>query len=258
MQPFRIRANKEILFDTFMFPEGESMIVDETVMSDSLHLAHSVYTLPVVDWIAKGLVTVEPCDIETHVYNDVGIPCLEPMFRYIVDNGIKCEVGAEIGVFMGENAMRILNDMPIAKLYLIDPYHENTTFQPWNTEYFEKVKSETIERLRPYTDRIEWIFLRSDEAYKLIGEPLDFVYHDSAHTIDIVLPECINFRPLVKPNGVQGGHDYGSFFCIKNDEKIHDRGVIFAVSSFLEQYPRTLYWSNHHAVWWTRKGEGER
>jgi hypothetical protein len=260
IKPFRIRAKREIIFDAFMFPEGESIIVDETVMKGAIHLADRIYNLPVDKWIGEGLVSVETCDIKTHVYNNCGIPYLEPMFQYMRENGLSYKVGAEIGVFNGENAVRILNALPIAKLYLIDPYHENTTFQPWNIEYFAKVKEETIKRLVPYNDRIEWIFRRSDEAYRMIGEPLDFAYHDSAHTIEIVFAECMNFRSLIKAGGIQGGHDYGSFYYMRGETKQweHDRGVIFAVSKFLELYPRDLYWSNLHANWWTIKSEEEQ
>jgi predicted O-methyltransferase YrrM len=150
----------------------------------------------------------------------------------------------EIGVEQGINAFNILQELPIKKIILIDPYTPYVQeSQKFDTEECFMIAKEKLSRFQQVT------FLRktSDEAVRDIHEQLDFVYIDGNHSYENVHRDIINYFPLIKHNGVIGGHDYFPLLF---------KGVVKAVNEFADEYGRL----NFHVVypdWWIIK-EGER
>jgi len=143
----------------------------------------------------------------------------------------------EIGVAKADNSLSILQELPIKKLLLIDPYIayvENGRLTSCE-DNFEMAMA----RLSRYK-QAQLIRKTSEEAAKDIDEPLDFVYIDGNHSYSFVMADILNYYPLLRKGGVIGGHDYTPF---------HDLGVVRAVDEFVEQQ-ETL---NFYAVfpdWW--------
>ena len=97
--------------------------------------------------------------------------------------------GAEIGVEHGRNALSILQTLRMRKLYLIDI-----------------IQTEEAKPIH-YFGNVEWLIMKSEEAYKRIHESLDFCYIDGNHTYLYAKKDLESYWPLVKSGGVIGGHD---------------------------------------------------
>lgn len=106
-------------------------------------------------------------------------------------------VGAEIGVAKGENALSMLQELNISRLYLIDPYFE--VVADYNA---------AVHKLDRYAEKTKFIKLTSDQAVNMIPEKLDFAYIDGDHSYEFVRKDIMHYQRLLKPNGVIGGHDY--------------------------------------------------
>ena len=110
-------------------------------------------------------------------------------------------VGAEVGVYRGENAFHLLDIFPGLKLHCIDnrkltnpEKHLARAFEDW-----ERNK-------RPYMDRIIEHTVDSDKA-DLPAESLDYVFIDADHRTDAVVKDIKHYLPLVKKGGFIAGHD---------------------------------------------------
>lgn len=139
------------------------------------------------------------------------ILCLRQMIHFLkMVFSTKPVVGAEVGVYAGQNALSILQTLNIEKLYLIDPYipYEGYNEPKNNVSELNKAREIAMLRLLNYSDVIEWLFMRSDEAATKIQDSLDFVYIDANHAYDYVKRDIYDYYRLVKPYGYIGGHDY--------------------------------------------------
>lgn len=115
--------------------------------------------------------------------------------------------GAEIGVFEGDNALSILQTLPMKRLYLIDPYFTHYVEDTHSRRIGLKAYDVAKQKLKKFS-QIKWIIKTSDEACKDIQEPLDFLYIDGNHTYEYVKRDITNYYPLIKSGGIIGGHDY--------------------------------------------------
>jgi len=117
-------------------------------------------------------------------------------------------VGAEVGVYEGENAADILQNIPrVKKLYLFDPYTgDYWLFNPNYAATVPPAKEKAVRLLRPFEKRIKWIFENFKAA--LVPEKLDFVYIDGCHHYDCVTYDITEAEKVTRPDGVIGGHDY--------------------------------------------------
>ena len=121
---------------------------------------------------------------------------LRPMMEGIKrSNKWNC-IGVEIGVDQGRHASKILENIFIKTLYLIDPY-----------EYCPSRKKDAKYLLEKYKN-IKWIEKYSDKATDDIPDHLDFIYIDGDHSYNAVYQDCENWYPKVKIGGIIGGHDY--------------------------------------------------
>ena len=107
-----------------------------------------------------------------------------PALRTLV--GRRKVVGCEIGVGEGINALQILRELDVKKLYLIDPY-DRYKDSPKQSEVMitpANGKEElSKKKLEEYSDKIVWIKELSSLAHtQLQFEELDFLYIDGNHS----------------------------------------------------------------------------
>lgn len=114
-----------------------------------------------------------------------------PMTVYLKSLNRNRLVGAEIGVASGVNAESLLRELPMEKLFLIDPHIENAR-----------------QRLHSYMQAQFIGKYSADAALSFQRESLDFVYIDGSHEYKCVKEDIQLYFPLVKAGGVLGGHDY--------------------------------------------------
>ncbi|MEM3578604.1 MAG: class I SAM-dependent methyltransferase [Candidatus Bathyarchaeia archaeon] len=128
-----------------------------------------------------------------------------PMTLFLKEYAKSELVGAEIGVASGDNAMNLLQMLPIKKLYLIDPY------LPYVEEDrildFTGARKIAKKRLLKYP-QVKFIEETSEKASKELTDELDFVYIDGNHSYEFVKKDIKLYSSFVKPGGVIGGHDF--------------------------------------------------
>jgi predicted O-methyltransferase YrrM len=146
----------------------------------------------------------------------------------------------EIGVAKADNSLSILQELPIKKLILIDPY--GTCVENGRLTNFEGDFETAMARLSSYK-QAQFIRKTSEEAAKDIDEPLDFVYIDGNHSYEYVKQDIANYYPLVKQGGIIGGHDYFPY---------PRTGVCQAVNEFVQQRGRIEFYAVF-PDWWIIK-----
>ena len=160
-------------------------------------------------------------------------------------------IGAEIGVCGGEHALSLLRTLLPAKLYCIDPYDLYDTYTEGKNHYgidqasLGKTRECASNLLAEYAERITWIRKLSADATADIEEPLDFVYIDGNHAEDFVRSDIEKYWPLIKADGILGGHDFYNGFQSEHD------GVISAVVDFASK--RNLTLKVELPDWWIAK-----
>jgi SAM-dependent methyltransferase len=148
-----------------------------------------------------------------HSVSDFVKPEVRPSTLFVKDrfghygdswNGLSV---VEIGVDLGFNALSMLNNLNIRKLYLIDPYISymdgNYIFDK-NSDHFRKAR----ERLKNFEDKTVFICKYSDDAFLDVPDGLDFVYIDGNHGEDFVGRDIRNYYGKLRVGGVLGGHDF--------------------------------------------------
>ena len=154
-------------------------------------------------------------------------------------------VGAEIGVYDGEHARTMLQNLDIKKLYLIDPYKDNVAgFK--DAPIIEHIKRFAYLELKDFNDKIVFIEKPSEEAINDIKEELDFVYIDGNHHYDYVKKDIELYAKKLQPDGLMAGHDY------ENEEvtrAVHEfakaNGLVIATAKDIED--------DRTNEWWYRK-----
>ena len=145
--------------------------------------------------------------------------------------------GAEIGVAYGDNAVSILELLPMRKLFLIDPY---VPYMENNRLVTHEEEEQQAKKKLSHYPQVTWLRKTSDQARRDINETLDFVYIDGNHSYEYTKKDIANYYPLIRSGGVIGGHDYKAFF---------HPGIEKAVDEFAAERGRLKL----HAVfpdWW--------
>jgi len=142
---------------------------------------------------------------------------LRPTFRYIKEHNNNVDggglVGVEVGVQNGVNALSVLQNLPIKKLYLVDPYVVYDGYDEWNCSEFwshqdiDEIFLDAGKRLMVFNDKIEFVKEFSVEASKILPDDLDFVYIDGNHMYRFVKEDMMCWYPKIRVGGVLGGHD---------------------------------------------------
>jgi hypothetical protein len=164
---------------------------------------------------------------------------MNPMTRYIKENYKATDlIGVEIGVANGINAFTMLKNLPIKKLYLVDPYEPWLDTDSGEMQFVAEHEKICYRRLSPFKDKTVFIKKYSDAAVNDIQEYVDFVYIDGDHDYDFVKKDINSYYPKVKQGGILGGHDFwGSY-----------KGVVLAVLDFVKENNLELH--TNECDWW--------
>lgn len=182
---------------------------------------------------------------------DFSVTQISPMISHLNRSGKQDLVGVEIGVQAGWNALDILRNLPIKKLYLIDPYLDYPDYHEYgnskeNQKILDWCKKNCKRILRKYKDKIMFINLFSEEAAKIFKDgELDFVYIDGNHSYKYVKKDIKLYYPKVKIGGVIGGDDYSNY----PTSEIMNFGVVRAVNEFFKG--KKFYFMQ--TDWWYEK-----
>ena len=157
-------------------------------------------------------------------------------------------IGVEIGTYRGHNAKRIIKNMDIKRLYLIDPYTSYEEEDMWVNRMCPLDKAERYARkkLKRYKNLI-FIKKKSEDAVKDIPDNLDFVYIDGNHSYKKVKKDIELYYPKLKEGCIMGGHDF---------ESHETEGVKNAVIDFITKNNLQLF--VRRPDWWIKKGEKRR
>lgn len=164
------------------------------------------------------------------------------MMSYVAKNLGGKLVGAEIGVAEGYHAFKYLSTTKcIYFVYLVDPYLPYE--MDGDVKDFSKYAKDAKERLSPFRNKIDFVYLSSEKAAKELPDNLDFVYIDANHSYESTKNDIMYWYPKVRAGGVLGGHDFSPHFP----------GVAKAVLEFIERNKLKLQGSG--CDWWIVKRE---
>lgn len=153
---------------------------------------------------------------------------------------------AEIGVFKGENAFALLENLPINLYIGVDPYARYPEFDDNLSVKNGVMANANLDMEYKIIRRKSLLFggqfqiLRSysTEAAKYFDEEtFDFVFIDGNHYYDYVLADIKCWLPKVKQGGIIAGHDY---------VKKINCGVIRAVKELLPNHK----YNKKAKTWW--------
>jgi len=128
--------------------------------------------------------------------------------------------GAELGVFEGEGAVRLCNQLQFSILYLVDPYLLHKGYDGYSG-YDQAEWNNIEERMKKALhiddtgigvcngQRVKHLKMMSVDAAKTIDDAaLDFVYIDANHAYEYVKLDLETWYDKVKPGGWVMGHDW--------------------------------------------------
>lgn len=127
--------------------------------------------------------------------------------------------GAEVGVYIGEHAESILNNLNMQRLYLIDAWDD---FQKDVSERWKPAWAKIGREKEPGTPVYMSCLKRfeNNDNVSIIRKPsilaassmvaigLDFVYIDAGHEYENVLTDLVAWYLLVRKGGIIAGHDF--------------------------------------------------
>lgn len=166
---------------------------------------------------------------------------IRPMIKYVKDNLKGCLVGCEVGVWQGDNAVSIMNNLNIEKCYFVDPYKRFVTA---SKRVFGKKRMlmnliYTVVRLEPFgTKKTQIVFKTSKKGCKDVPDNLDFVYLDANKKTKFVREDIKIWYEKVRKGGVFGGHDY----CKEVDPQAFDEINNFIKNTGLKLYTKEIDW----------------
>jgi predicted O-methyltransferase YrrM len=146
----------------------------------------------------------------------------------------------EIGTELGLNAITILQELSIQKLFLIDPYEDYVMANRLQKIGNDQMK-EAAKRLSKYKNKTIFIRKYSVEAINDVPDNIDFVYIDANHDYSYVKKDIELYYKKIKNGGVIGGHDFSS----------DTPGVCKAVLEFVDR--NSLNLMGDERDWWIVK-----
>ncbi len=143
-----------------------------------------------------------------------GAPTRVDLWASLV-NGLEARDVAEIGVYRGAFAERLLAECPaIASYYMIDPWRQ---LDDWNKpankadEVFERFYEEAMARTGAYAGKRIVLRGKTSEVIDRIPDgALDFAYIDGDHTLRGIAVDLVKVFPKVKDGGWIGGDDFSA------------------------------------------------
>lgn len=131
--------------------------------------------------------------------------------KLLAEKGMLGEA-AEVGVAEGRNALLMLQEWGLEKLYLVDLWEHipgMTEELGWSKGRQELMYLDCMNRLRGYEDK--FIVLRGWShlmAKQIEDESLDYIHLDATHHYKWVLKDLGAWFPKLKEGGIISGHDY--------------------------------------------------
>jgi hypothetical protein len=151
------------------------------------------------------------------------------MYKIFAQLGYK--KGAEIGVFKGDNALLMCENIPGLELICVDPWKKHIKFSDAQMKSFHM---QTIDKLRQY--HVTFLKTTSLKASMQIKDnSLDFVYLDGMSDFDSMMTDIIFWSAKVKKYGTMSGHDY---FFGKTEQ------VVQAVNAYTSAHNYPVYLIN--------------
>lgn len=162
-------------------------------------------------------------------------------------------IGVEIGVDVGDNALNILQNLDIKRLYLVDPYISILSYGGFQylPEENIKRKEQAKNLLEDFSEKIVWIYESSSNAINLIEDNLDFIYVDGNHEYKYVRNDLKLFYNKVKTGGLIAGHDYNQCDVKKAVDDF------FTVDGIIQNSNPSIYDTEGILDWWHIKKENE-
>lgn len=150
----------------------------------------------------------------------------------------------EVGVYLGENAAHVIDNLQIEKTWLIDTWGENGFFvsEMVTLEDGNRIYKEVQELFKPEISQGKVEILRMDnrEAAAQLPNDLDLVYIDANHTYEEVKKDMEAWYPKVRKGGILSGDDYHYY-----------DGVVKAVDEFVNNHPGIdLQVGKSKTQWW--------
>ena len=117
--------------------------------------------------------------------------------------------GVEIGLCQGQNAVRLLTNLPNLQLTAIDPFEGYDDFCGHiSTDTLQVREGTAMRSLEPFAGRFTFIKRYSDAALELLpDESFDFVYIDGNHSGMWPLHDMTHYWHKIKSGGILCGHD---------------------------------------------------
>jgi len=127
--------------------------------------------------------------------------------------GIAPRSVAEIGVYRGDFAARLLDACPsIEAYYMIDPWRH---LEDWNKpankadDVFERFYAETLAKTDAHGDKRRVLRGKTTEVIDQVPDgTLDFAYVDGDHTLRGVTIDLVKVFPKLRDGGWMGGDDF--------------------------------------------------
>ncbi|MDQ3889803.1 MAG: class I SAM-dependent methyltransferase [Actinomycetota bacterium] len=160
-------------------------------------------------------------------------------------NGIQARDVAEIGVYRGAFAARLLRDCPsISSYYMVDPWrHLEDWNKPANKDdgVFEQFFREAMDKTSVYAEKRVVLRGKTSEVIDQVpDEGLDLAYVDGDHTLRGVTVDLVKLFPKVRYGGWIGGDD----FCrsIWQHDEAHEPTLVFPFAvHFAEAVDARIY-----------------
>jgi hypothetical protein len=156
---------------------------------------------------------------------------------------------AEIGVYRGDYAARLLADADALRTYyMIDPWRR---LEDWNkpankgNKQFQRFFEETMEKTDAWSRKRKVLRGRTADVIDRIPDrSLDFIYVDGDHTLRGITIDLIRTFEKVRPGGWLGGDDFSPTIWQHGDEYEPTLVFPFAVY-FAEAADATVYGLPH-------------
>ncbi len=116
---------------------------------------------------------------------------------------------AEIGVRDGYNAIDMMEELNVERIYLVDPfapYYDSDTYidQPTQSRYYYNL----FKKIAPYFNKVVLVTRTSAFGSGLFNDEFfDYIYIDGDHSYKEVIKDLTYWYPKLKKNGLFAGHD---------------------------------------------------
>ena len=155
-------------------------------------------------------------------------------------------IGAEIGVYRGDHAEKIIHYLNLKKIYLVDPWKEYNSVIGDNQKIQDE-RYEFVKKRFQNNTKVEIIRKSSVDASKQFPDNyFDFIYLDGDHSYEAVKMDLNHWHPKLKKYGVMCGDDFGH---------ISGRGVIEAVQEFSFQKKLIIQTVGDTQFWYVKTND---